>query len=248
MKRELMRGVAAAAAASVVVAAAQAASVRRLDGSRIAAAEIDATVTRLMRAADVTGVGLALLNGGGPVYVKAYGLRDAGKNLPLTTDSVMTAASLSKSTFAYLVMQLVDERVIDLDVPIERYLSKPLPEHDGYESLAGDMRYRTITARMLLNHTAGFANLRALEPGGKIQIHFAPGTRYAYSGQGIQLLQLVVESATKTPLEAADAVAHLCARRHDAYEHDVTGSLRERFRERLRRVRAVARSPAAPAG
>jgi CubicO group peptidase (beta-lactamase class C family) len=198
---ELIRAVVLPVAAVSIVATAQSATVRRLDGSRIAAAEIDATVTRLMRAAGVMGVGLALLNGGGPVYVKAYGVRDVAKNVPLTTDSVMTAASLSKSTFAYLVMQLVDDHVIDLDTPIERYLSKSLPEYDGYESLAGDARYKTITARMLLDHTSGFANLRALEPAGRIQIRFEPGTRYAYSGQGFQFLQLVVESATKTPLE-----------------------------------------------
>jgi len=201
MKREMMRASIAVVAATSIAVAAPATSVHRLDGTRIGAAEIDATVTRLMRAAEVTGVGLAVLNGGQPVYVKAYGLRDVEKRLPLTADSVMSAASLSKSTFACMVMQLVDERVIDLDASIERYLPKPLPQYDGYESLAADARYKTITARMLLAHTAGFANLRALEPGRRIQIHFDPGTRYAYSGQGIQLLQLVVESATKTPIE-----------------------------------------------
>jgi CubicO group peptidase (beta-lactamase class C family) len=54
---------------------------------------------------------------------------------------------------------------------------------------------------MLLDHTSGFANLRVLEPGRKTQIHFEPGTRYAYSGQGLQLLQLVVETVTRRPVE-----------------------------------------------
>jgi len=175
-------------------------SVRRLDGSRIGVGEVDATVTRLMGAADVTGVGVAIFNDGKPVYEKAYGLRDVEKRLPLTPDSVMSAASLTKATFACMVMQLVEERILDLDTPIERYLTKPLVQHEGYESLARDDRYRTITARMLLSHTAGFANLRALEPGRQITIHFDPGTRYAYSGQGLQLLQLVVEEATGAPL------------------------------------------------
>ncbi len=75
--------------------------IKRLDGSTITSAEIDATVTRLMRAAEVPGVGIAIFNNDRIVYLKAYGLRDKEKNLPLTPDSVMTSASLSKSAFRH---------------------------------------------------------------------------------------------------------------------------------------------------
>jgi CubicO group peptidase (beta-lactamase class C family) len=177
------------------------ASVKRLDGTPITAGEIDATVGRLMNASHVTGLGLAIFNDRRPVYVKAYGLRDTDRHLPLTTESVMTAASFTKAAFAYMVMQLVDDGVIQLDTPVQRYLPRPLPEYSGYESLAGDARYERLTPRMLLDHTSGFANLRVMEPDRKTRIHFEPGTRYAYSGQGLQLLQLVVETATRRPVE-----------------------------------------------
>jgi CubicO group peptidase (beta-lactamase class C family) len=95
-----------------------AASVKRLDGTTITAAEIDATVARLLAAAKVTGAGIAILADEKIAYLKAYGLRDKDKNLPLTADSVMTAASLSKVAFAYLVMQLVEEGVLRLDKPV----------------------------------------------------------------------------------------------------------------------------------
>jgi CubicO group peptidase (beta-lactamase class C family) len=191
----------AALALSGAVVVAEQRSVMRLDGTRIAVAEIDAAVTRLMRAAEVTGVGLAVFNGRRPVYVKAYGVRDKEKNLPLTENSVMTAASLTKSTFAYVVMQLVDEGIINLDTPVQGYLPRPLPEYPGYEGLARDVRYKRITPRMLLDHSSGFANLRALEPDRTLSLHFDPGSRYAYSGEGIQLLQLTVEAATKRSVE-----------------------------------------------
>ena len=181
--------------------AASHASVKRLDGTQITGGQIDATVGRLMNAAQVTGMGIAIFNDRRPVYVKAYGFRDTDQHLPLTTDSVMTAASFTKIAFAYMVMQLVDDSVIQLDTPIQHYLPRPLPEYAGYESLAGDVRYERLTPRMLLDHTSGFANLRVLEPGRRIQIHFEPGTRYAYSGQGLQLLQLVVETVTRRPVE-----------------------------------------------
>jgi len=175
-------------------------TVKRLDGSAIAPAEIDATVTRLMRAAEVTGVGIAILNDGKIVYLKSFGVRDKEKGLPLTEDSVMTAASFTKVAFAYLVMRLVDEKILDLDQPVYQYLSKPLPEYPEYKDLAKDPRAKRITARMLLSHTSGFPNWRAFEDDRKLKIHFEPGSRYAYSGEGIVLLQLVVETITKRRL------------------------------------------------
>jgi CubicO group peptidase (beta-lactamase class C family) len=176
-------------------------SVKRLDGSTISAAEIDATVTRIMQAAEVTGVGIAILDHGNIAYLKAYGLRDKEKNLPLTVDSVMSAASFSKVAFAYMAMQLVDEGALDLDMPVYQYLPKPLPEYPRYVDLADDPRYKLLTARMLLSHTSGFANWRWIEDDRKLRIHFEPGSRFAYSGEGIDLLQLVVETITKQPLE-----------------------------------------------
>jgi len=183
------------------LAAAQQSSITRLDGSTISAAEIDATVTRLMKAAEVTGAGIAVFNHGKIAYMKAYGFRDKEKNLSLTVDSVMSAASLSKVAFTYLVLQLVDEGTLDLDKPVYQYLPKPLPEYPNYADLANDERYKRITARMLLSHTSGVANWRWFEDDRKLRIHFEPGSRYAYSGEGLSLLQLIVETTTKTPLE-----------------------------------------------
>ena len=181
-------------------AAAQSA-VKRLDGSTISPAEIDANVARLMKAAEVTGAEIAIFNHGKVAYLKAYGLRDTEKNLPLTVDSVMTAASFTKVAFAYLVMQLVETGELELNKPVYQYFPKPLPEHSSYQDLAADPRYKKITARMLLSHTSGFPNFRWLNDDKKLNINFEPGSRYAYSGEGIELLQLVVETITHKSLQ-----------------------------------------------
>ncbi|HET8823927.1 MAG TPA: serine hydrolase [Terriglobales bacterium] len=184
-----------------LTAVAQQPAIHRLDDSTIPAAEIDATVTRLMKAAEVPGVAIAIINHGQIAFLKAYGFRDSEKQLPLTPDSVMTAASFTKSAFAYMVMQLVSEGQLDLDKPVYKYLPKPLPEYPAYKDLAGDDRYELISARMLLDHSSGFANWRGFEPDRKLRIHFEPGTRFAYSGEGMVLLQMVVETITGKPLE-----------------------------------------------
>lgn len=184
-----------------LLAAAPQAEVKRLDGSTISPEEIDRTVLRLMRAAEVTGVGVTIFNNGKVAYSKAYGLRDVENKLPLTEDSVMAGASFTKVAFSYLAMQLVEDGTLDLDKPVHEYLPKPLPDYAEYRDLAADPRYMKITARMLLSHTSGFPNLRWLNGDHKLNINFEPGSRYAYSGEGVQLLQLVVETISKTPLK-----------------------------------------------
>ncbi|MEG3145051.1 serine hydrolase domain-containing protein [Sphingomonas sp. RT2P30] len=169
------------------------APVRMLDGRRLSSSEIDAAVRELMAATRTTGLGVALIRNGRVVFLRSYGMRDVAAGLPLTPDTVMYGASLTKATFAWFIMQLVDERRIDLDRPIAAYLPKPLPEYPDYAVLAGDSRWRQLTLRMLLNHSSGFANLRRFEPDQKLRFHRDPGTRYGYSGEGIELAQFVVE-------------------------------------------------------
>jgi len=227
-----MRGHPAALAMTVLAGAvslaAQQRVVKRLDGSSIKPVEIHETVSRLMKAAEVTGAGLAVFDDGKIALLKAFGVRDKERNLPLTVDSVMSAASFSKVAFAYMAMQLVDEGILDLDKPVYQYLPKPLPEYSNYKDLAGDPRQKRITARMLLSHTSGFPNWRRLEDDQKLKIHFEPGSRFAYSGEGIVLLQLVVETITKVPLEEAmqqHVFRPLGMKRssmvwHDRFEHE----------------------------
>lgn len=174
--------------------------IKRFENTTISPREIDSTVSRLMPAAGVTGAAIALLNAGRVVYQKAYGFRDKANKLALTDSSVMWSASLTKAAFAYLVMRLVDQGILSLDKPVFEYLAEPLPDYPAYQDLAPDARYKRITARMLLSHTSGFPNWRFLTPERKLNINFEPGSRYAYSGEGINLLQLVVETITAKEL------------------------------------------------
>jgi len=182
--------------------AAQQPAMTRPDGAILTPAQIDSTVNRLVQDAHVTGAGIALFHNRKVVYLKAYGLRDAEKGLPLTPDSVMTAASLTKSAFATAVMRLVEHGVLDLDQPIEQYLGKPLGEFAPYADLKGDSRTAKLTLRILLDHTTGFANYRGLEDDRKLRFHYEPGTRYGYSGEGINLAQFVVEKVTRKSVAA----------------------------------------------
>lgn len=156
-------------------------------------AAIDAEVQRLMAEQQVVGMAVAVIDRGEVVHVNAYGYANVAEQRALQTDTVMYGASLTKTAVAYLVLQLVDEGRIDLDRPLAEYLPKPLPEYEEFAALAGDDRWRLLTARHVLNHATGFHNFRWLEDDQTLRFHFAPGERYAYSGEGFYVLQLVLE-------------------------------------------------------
>ncbi|OQW73646.1 MAG: serine hydrolase [Proteobacteria bacterium ST_bin14] len=161
-------------------------------------APLDAAVRAAMKKSGARGLAIAVIERGKPAFLRSYGARNAA-NAPLDVDTIMYGASITKAVFAYTVMQLVDEGKIDLDRPLASYLANPLPDYgnlDAYGNwgdLAGDDRWRRITARMVLTHSTGFANFSFLEPDRKLKFHFDPGTRYGYSGEGMMLLQFVIE-------------------------------------------------------
>jgi CubicO group peptidase (beta-lactamase class C family) len=160
-----------------------------------------------IKATGARGLAIAVIDRGRVSTVRAFGERDASGN-PLTVDTVMYGASLTKAVVGYLTAQLAAEGRLSLDRPVADLLPQPLPAYgnvDGYGhwgDLKDDPRWRTITPRMVLNHSTGFANFAFLEPDRRLRIHFTPGTRYAYSGEGMMLLQFGLERGQGMDVES----------------------------------------------
>jgi CubicO group peptidase (beta-lactamase class C family) len=177
-------------------------ALRRLDGTTEPVERVEVSIEEIMARAGVTGLSCAIINDSRVVYRRGFGLRDRSGDAPNDERTVFAAASFSKTVFAYLVMLLVEEGVLDLDTPLQDYVGQPLAEHPRYTDLAGDDRAGRITARTVLSHTTGFPNWRFLRDDGRLVILFEPGSRFSYSGEGIALLQMVIEQLTGSDLEA----------------------------------------------
>jgi methyl acetate hydrolase len=95
------------------------------------------------------------------IYEGAFGVRQAGANTPMTTDSVFAIFSTTKAITGTACLQLVEDGKLDLDVPAKTYAQEigKLQVLDGFDD-AGKPKLRApkrdITTRMLLLHTAGF--------------------------------------------------------------------------------------------
>jgi D-alanyl-D-alanine-carboxypeptidase/D-alanyl-D-alanine-endopeptidase len=179
----------------------------RLDGTRIAPDQLTERITELTRAARVQGLTVTVFNRAETAYCRAFGFASLPAGRPLRPDTEIYGASLSKAVFSILVMKLVEQGVIDLDRPLQEYLDEPLWKnkgkswHENLGDLREDPRLLRITARMSLSHTTGLPNWRWFEPDQKLRIHYEPGERFSYSGEGMTLLQIVLEKLTGKPLE-----------------------------------------------
>jgi len=162
------------------------------DGKRETFAQLERAIPQLMKDGEVPGLSIAIVRDGKLAWQRGFGVKSTVTNEPVRDDTVFEAASLSKPLFAYAVLRMVDRGLIDLDAPLTKYLPAAY--------LEGDARLNQITARMVLSHRTGFPNWRPR--GGPLKIHFTPGERFSYSGEGFVYLQKVLEQRTGQPLDA----------------------------------------------
>jgi CubicO group peptidase (beta-lactamase class C family) len=58
-----------------------------------------------------------------------------------------------------------------------------------------------LTTRLILSHRTGFANWRWLSGSKKLEFAFEPGTKYQYSGEGLEYLRRAIEKKFNRPIE-----------------------------------------------
>ncbi|MFN7920847.1 MAG: serine hydrolase domain-containing protein [Bryobacteraceae bacterium] len=159
----------------------------------------------------VPGVSLAVVRNGQLAWARGLGLQDRSSNIPVSTSTIFEAASMSKPVFAYAVMKLHERGILNLDTTLTSYS----PER----FLDGDPRLDLITARHVLSHTSGFQDIRSREH--PLAIHFKPGDKWQYSGEGYAYLQAVMTRLTghefASPCGSYEMDLRVCATDFDSY-------------------------------
>jgi CubicO group peptidase (beta-lactamase class C family) len=164
---------------------------RQASGLQKLTAALNQQIPEWMTAASVPGVSLVVIQHARIAWRRGFGVTDVVTRTRVTDETMFEAASMSKPVFAYVVLKLCEEGVLNLDTPLTKYTSQRF--------LDGDARLDLITARHVLSHTTGFQNWRTdKEP---LAIRFTPGSQYQYSGEGYNYLQTVVTQLLKQPFE-----------------------------------------------
>lgn len=179
--------------------------------SRTLVADLEKQIPKLMEEAMVPGLSIAVIKDGKLLWRRGFGVKDSGSNEPVDHDTMFEAASTSKPVFAYAVMKLCERGLMNLDTPLSKYTSARF--------LEGDPRLDQITARHVLSHTSGFQNWRSTDK--PLSIHFTPGEKWHYSGEGYSYLQSIVTHLTGkvNPKDCGtfEAGLEVCATDIDAY-------------------------------
>ena len=178
--------------------------------------DADAVLRRAVQQGDAPGVVAMATTQAGTLYEGAFGTRVSGQDIPMTLDTVIWIASMTKAITGTAAMQLVEQGKLDLDSPASRIF----PQLDETQVLVGwaDGKpvtrppKRQITLRHLLTHTAGFsyehwsADIQAYQkamdlPGIgscrnaalRMPLTFDPGERWQY-GINIDFVGKIVEA------------------------------------------------------
>jgi CubicO group peptidase (beta-lactamase class C family) len=167
------------------------------------------TLEQRMSELRVPGVSLAFFDGGEVAWARAYGLADVEQEIPVTTQTLFQAASISKPISATAALDLVEEGLLDLDTDVNTWLT-------SWKLQASDIN-RAVTLRGLLSHTAGVTvqgfpgygpdevvpslveilNGKGNTPG--VVVDQTPRMKYRYSGGGYIVIQQLIVEATEQP-------------------------------------------------
>lgn len=169
---------------------------------------------------------LSVMKGDGSFsWSGAAGIASQDGQVPMTKDTPIYIASITKLYTATAIMRLYEKEALSLDDPMAKYLPEGLIR--GIHVYQGKDYSNEITIKQLLSHTSGIADYYTEKPkGGKslfellleepdrswtvdetierarkdLQPNFPPGTDASYSDTNFQLSGKIIEAVTGKPL------------------------------------------------
>lgn len=163
---------------------------------------VEEKINSVIKKYDVQGASYALIKDGQVESVHNIGYANVKQKKKVENNTAFKIASISKSVTAYAVMQLVEDKKLNLDTPVQQYINNwklPITKYDNNK----------VTLRTLMSHTSGISDssefgytepLPSVEQAftqRKIRLIREPGTKFEYSSfSGFAICQLVIENVT----------------------------------------------------
>ncbi|MBN1267003.1 MAG: beta-lactamase family protein [Anaerolineales bacterium] len=166
---------------------------------------VDERMSDLLDYYGVPGASLALVHQGEVVWVKGYGLADRVQEIPMEPNTVFPVTSISTAVSAWGALTLAEDGTLDLDAPVEDYLTRWQLESGTYDTAK-------VTTRRILSHTAGLSVLGysgypdpdtipaledllagSAEGVDRVELIEVPGATWRYSAGGYSVLELLLE-------------------------------------------------------
>ncbi|MBU2046264.1 MAG: class A beta-lactamase-related serine hydrolase, partial [Bacteroidetes bacterium] len=150
----------------------------------------DIAIGQWIKENKVPTLGIGIIENGKLRQLKVFGEITKGVAAPYNT--IFNVASLTKPVTAMVALKLVSLGQWNLDEPLYKYWTDP--------DIANDPRNKKLTTRLILSHQTGFPNWRYMNKDKKLSFQFDPGTKYQYSGEGLEYLRKALERKFKKSL------------------------------------------------
>jgi CubicO group peptidase (beta-lactamase class C family) len=179
--------------------------------------ELRARIGEILNRHPAVGLAVGVVRDESFAFFYGHGVADIASGTPVSEDTVFRIGSLTKTFTAIAVMQLREQRLLDLDAPASDYLR-------AYKLVPAKTTHRPATVRHLLTYTAGLPQVvylsRAFKPTagemaafgqrvpalaefyrGELHLVAEPGAMHIYSNHSFATLGQIVEDVTGEPLD-----------------------------------------------
>jgi CubicO group peptidase (beta-lactamase class C family) len=166
--------------------------------------KLDAVMRDALKAFEAPGAAIVVVHNDKIVYLKGFGVRQLGKDEPVTPDTVFQIASCTKAFLAMLIAMLTGEGRIDWDDPVRR--------HVAYFQLSDPLADRNVTIRDLLCHRTGLSRHdilwykapwgpdESVRRVGKVKLTTSFRSHWEYANIPFMAAGLAASAADKRPL------------------------------------------------
>jgi CubicO group peptidase (beta-lactamase class C family) len=212
----------------------------RSENMRAVEARID--LAARMKALNIRGISVAVINNFDIHWAKGYGILDDDSRRAVDTSTLFQAGSISKPVAVTGAMKLIEQGRLSLDEDVNVKLkSWKVPENEF-------TRDEKVTLRRIMSHSAGLTVhgfpgyeegtaiptipqiLDGVKPANTaaVRVNAVPGTIWRYSGGGTTILQLLLSDVSGRPFAGLlhDLVLSKAGMRHSTYEQPLPQRLR----------------------
>ena len=163
---------------------------------------IDKYLSNLYKNHVIPGFSVVVVQKGIIIFSRGYGVENLGSTKPFTPQTICAVGSLTKSMTTMAMMQLVEQKKIELDKSVTYYLP--------WFRTANKERSDKITVRMLLNNTSGLYSNSSSQSDEVSENYLEnlvrslastfltrkPGSAYQYSNVGFSVAGLIISKVT----------------------------------------------------
>ena len=173
-----------------------------ITGQKLPLQDVDQYLQRYQSRIPVPGFSIVIVEGDQVQFEKGYGVERQGQSKPMTPHSTLAIGSIGRGFTAMAVMMLVEEGLLDLDVPVITYLP-------WFKTANQDFSDK-ITLRMCLSNTSGlppqYDSVSDLESENAVEsfvrsfesffIKRTPGMSHEFSDEGYSIAGLIISEVS----------------------------------------------------